>query len=144
LLRRTALALTVAATLLAAGCARDGGDAKPSPRETAPSPSISPSATFPTATAPATTFAGTEVVVEVRDGKVRPPTRRVKVAQGAEVRLLVTSDIADEIHVHGFEVAQQKLLAGQQATIEFTADQTGIFEVETHESHLQLLQLEVR
>jgi hypothetical protein len=140
--RRTAFALALAATLLAAGCARDGGAATPSPRETAPSPATSTTASSPAAPTESS-FAGTEIVVEVRDGKVRPPTRRVKVAQGAVVRLLVTSDVADEIHVHGFEVAQ-KLPAGQQATIEFTADQTGLFEVETHESHLQLVQLEVR
>ncbi len=82
-------------------------------------------------------------MVEVRDGTVRPPTHRVEVAEGSVVRLLVTSDTADEIHVHGFEV-EQKLRAGKQARIEFTADQTGVFEVETHETGLQLLQLEVR
>jgi plastocyanin domain-containing protein len=141
-LRSTALALTLAATLLAAGCARDGGDAEPTPRETAPSPSVSTSTSAPT-TPTETAFAGTEIVVEVRDGKVRPPTRRVEVAEGSAVRLLITSDTADEVHVHGFDVVQE-LPAGQQATVEFTPDQPGLFEIETHETGLTLVQLEVR
>jgi len=33
---------------------------------------------------------------------------------------------------------------GQPTTIEFTANQTGVFEVETHQSNLLLLQLQVR
>ena len=39
----------------------------------------------------------------------------------------------DELHVHGYDI-EEELPAGKQATIDFTADQTGVFEVETHES----------
>jgi hypothetical protein len=79
----------------------------------------------------------------VKGGKVDPPTRRVKVAKGSKVRLLVTSDKADQLHVHGYEI-EKELPAGEQVTVDFTADQTGVFEMETHESGLQLAQLEVR
>ena len=101
--------------------------------------------TSPTASQPetSTAFAGTEIVVAVKGRKVEPPTHRVKVAKGTEVRLLVTSDKADSLHVHGFEIEKQ-LPAGKQVTVDFTADQTGVFEVETHDSELQLAQLEVR
>ena len=47
------------------------------------------------------------------------------------------------MHVHGYEI-EKELPAGQQVTVDFTADQTGVFEIETHESELQLAQLEVR
>ncbi len=57
--------------------------------------------------------------------------------------LQVTSDVDDEVHVHGFDV-EKPLDAGQTTTIELTADQQGVFEVETHESELLLVQLEVR
>ncbi|MEP6761888.1 MAG: hypothetical protein ABJA93_11065 [Sporichthyaceae bacterium] len=77
------------------------------------------------------------------NGKVVPATHRVKVAEGTQVRLLVTSDKADEVHVHGFDILKD-VSAGQQATLDFTADQTGVFEVEGEQSGLQLLQLEVR
>jgi hypothetical protein len=41
-------------------------------------------------------------------------------------------------------VKDGKVSAGQPTTIEFTANQTGVFEVETHQSNLLLLQLQVR
>ena len=62
---------------------------------------------------------------------------------GSQVRLQVTSDVDDELHVHGFDV-EKPLRPGSTTTVELTADQQGVFEVETHETELQLLQLEVR
>ena len=138
MIRHAIPALALAATLLVAGC---GGD---DPETTTPSSTPPPSSTSAAATTPSeTAFAGTEIVVAVKGGKVDPPTHRVKVAKGTEVRLLVTSDKADELHVHGYEI-EKELPAGEQVTVDFTADQTGVFEIETHESELQLAQLEVR
>ncbi len=138
MIRHTVPALALAATLLVAGC---GGD---DPETTTPSSTPPPSSTSAAATTPSeTAFAGTEIVVAVKGGKVDPPTHRVKVAKGTEVRLLVTSDKADELHVHGYEI-EKELPAGEQVTVDFTADQTGLFEIETHETELQLAQLEVR
>ncbi len=97
-------------------------------------------------TSPATEPAGDEALevnVSVRDGEVDPPTQRVEVEQGQQVRLTITSDVDDTIHVHGFDV-EGELQAGQPTTLEFVADQTGLFEVETHETELLLLQLEIR
>jgi hypothetical protein len=131
--------LILIVTLLVAGC---GGDDDPA---TTASPSSSPptlSSSAPT-TPSETAFAGTEIVVEVSDGKVSPPTHRVKIAKGTAVRLLVTSDVDEELHVHGYDILQE-LPAGQQATLDFTADQAGVFEVESEKNGLQLVQLEVR
>jgi heme/copper-type cytochrome/quinol oxidase subunit 2 len=85
----------------------------------------------------------TDIVVSVKDGKVSPKTHRVKVAAGSSVRILVSSDVDDEVHVHGYDI-EREISAGQSVTIDFTADQTGVFEVETHESGLLLLQLQVQ
>lgn len=138
MIRRTAVTLTLASTLALSAC---GGDdpATETPSFSPPASSTGAGATSPSETA----FAGTEIVVAVKGGKVEPSTHRVKVAKGTQVRLLITSDTADEVHVHGYEI-EKELPAGQQATVDFTADQTGLFEVETHESGLQLVQLEVR
>ena len=84
-----------------------------------------------------------EIVVSVKDGKVSPKAHRVEVAEGSAVQILVSSDVDDEVHVHGYDI-EREVQAGQSTTIEFTANQTGVFEVETHESNLLLLQLEVR
>lgn len=85
----------------------------------------------------------TRVTVAVKDGKVEPPTRRVKVDSGSRVRLQVTSDHADEVHVHGYDL-KKDLEAGAPGVISFTADQTGIFEVELEDEALQLVQLQVQ
>ena len=84
-----------------------------------------------------------EVDVTIRDGKVTPKPRRVEVPRGATVRLVVTSDVDDEIHVHGYDVAGE-VEAGRPSATGFVADQSGLFEVETHETELALVQLEVR
>jgi hypothetical protein len=86
---------------------------------------------------------GTSVTITIAGGRVTPPPGRVEVRRGQTVHLVVTSDRADEAHVHGYDI-EVPLAAGVPATIEFTADQTGVFEVETHESDLTLIQLLVR
>ena len=138
MIRHTVPALTLTAALLVAGCSGDDSAPK-TPSSTPPPSSTSAGATSPSQTA----FAGTEIVVAVTNGKVSPPTHRVKVTKGTQVRLKVTSDKADELHVHGYDL-EKELPAGEQVTLDFTADQTGLFEIETHESGLQLVQLEVR
>ncbi len=85
---------------------------------------------------------GVEIDVSIKDGAVKPEARRVTVTEGTRVRLVITSDVADEVHVHGYDI-EQEVPAGPMVTIPFVADRNGVFEVETHESGLQLLQLEV-
>ncbi|MET9961184.1 hypothetical protein ABZ128_19380 [Streptomyces sp. NPDC006326] len=83
------------------------------------------------------------VTLAVRDGKVTPAPGRTELKRGERVALRVTSDRADTLHVHGYD-KELALPAGQEATLVLTADRTGLFEVETHESHLVLTQLLVR
>jgi hypothetical protein len=84
-----------------------------------------------------------EVSVSVQNGEVAPKPHRVPVPEGSRVRLQVTSDVDDELHVHGFDI-EEPLDAGHTTTVDLLADQPGVFEVETHESNLELLQLAVR
>jgi hypothetical protein len=81
--------------------------------------------------------------VAVTDGKVTPATHREPVAKGDTVKLVVTTDTADEVHVHAVDI-EKETAPGKPVTITFVAKDAGIYEVETHESGLQLLQLEVR
>ncbi|KOU22190.1 hypothetical protein ADK52_22000 [Streptomyces sp. WM6372] len=103
------------------------------PASPPPSPSPSPSE------APA----DRTVTIAVRDGKVSPAPGRTELRRGERVALRVTSDRADTLHVHGYD-KELALPAGQEATLVLTADRTGLFEVETHESRLVLTQLLVR
>lgn len=81
--------------------------------------------------------------ITIKDGNVAPPMDRVQVNQGQRVRLMVKSDQPDHVHVHGYDL-EKEVTPGRPAVISFTADQTGLFEVETHQSALQLLQLQVQ
>ncbi|MEU8775946.1 hypothetical protein [Streptomyces sp. NPDC048606] len=83
------------------------------------------------------------VTIAVRDGKVVPAPSRTEVKRGERIALRVTSDRADTLHVHGYD-RELALPAGREATLLLTADRTGLFEVETHDSDLVLTQLLVR
>ena len=74
---------------------------------------------------------------------VSPPPGRVDVKQGQQIRLVVHTDTPEEVHVHGYDI-EKMVGPGKDAVIEFAATQTGLFEVETHESGLLLTQLAVR
>jgi hypothetical protein len=141
--RVTGLLAGLLLVLALGGCA--SGDDEPG-GSAAAGTTTSPSATTsdPSSSAPAAeTEQAVEVSVAVTDGKVEPEPRRVEVPRDSQVRLIVTSDVDDELHVHGYEV-EAGLEAGRPTTVEFVADQSGLFEVETHESELELVQLEVR
>nr|WP_185302960.1 hypothetical protein [Streptomyces finlayi] len=81
--------------------------------------------------------------IEVRRGAVRPAPGRTEVEKGDRVALRVRSDRADTLHVHGYD-KEVRLPPGRTTTLTFTADRTGLFEAETHESGLLLTQLVVR
>lgn len=82
------------------------------------------------------------IAVRARGGQVSGETGRVTVPLGSPVTLSVTSDVADEIHLHGYD-RQAEIPAGGTASISFTANIPGIFEMELEQSKLQLLQLRV-
>lgn len=71
-----------------------------------------------------------------------PATDHVSVARDAEVHLTVTSDVADEVHLHGYDLSVD-LEEGVAGSIDFTADVAGIFEIELEASTLHLIDLEV-
>lgn len=145
------LAFTVMAALSACG-----GDATAT---TTTSPMPEPSTTSLTSTtggvdstttptpAPETTTstgAAQDVVeVTVESGEVVGGPQRIRVDLGSTVRAVVVSDAVDQIHVHGYDLFFE-VAPGSQTEIVFTADVPGIFEVELEDSHLVLMELEVR
>jgi heme/copper-type cytochrome/quinol oxidase subunit 2 len=82
------------------------------------------------------------VSVKVHGGKVSGETGRIAVPLGTPVVLSVSSDVADEIHVHGYD-RKAKVPAGTTASVAFTTNIPGVFEVELEDSKLPLLQLQV-
>ncbi|MGH3800293.1 MAG: hypothetical protein ACRDTD_09220 [Pseudonocardiaceae bacterium] len=96
----------------------------------------------PTGQQPAATPDKT-ISVRISEGKVEGVPARVEVDRGTPVRIEVTSDRSDELHVHGYDKTVQ-LAPGSPAVAQFVADLPGVFEVETHDSGLLLFQLVVR
>ncbi len=61
---------------------------------------------------------------------------------GEQIRFRVKSDVADEVHVHGYDLSEQ-VAAGGTAAFDFPADIEGIFEVELEERVEQIAELRV-
>jgi hypothetical protein len=82
------------------------------------------------------------IEVTVADGSVTGGADRHRVGLGEVVAFTVSSDMTDEIHVHGYDLYGD-VEAGDTATVEFTADIPGVFEIELEEAGLKLAELEV-
>ena len=134
---RYAAALTgLALACVLTGCA--GTDAAATP---AGSPSSS-SAGSSWAASPTTSAQGRRIEVAVTGGQVTGDTGRVVVAADEHVTLVITSDVTDEVHVHGYDVTTE-LTPGEPAELSFAATVPGVFEVELHEAGTVLLSLQV-
>jgi hypothetical protein len=122
------------------GCA---GTDEPVPAGSSTSSSSSASASTSASAAPsAPAAAGQRIEVTVTGGQVTGDTGRVPVPAGEHVTLVVTSDAADELHVHGYDLTAD-LPPGTPATVEFDASIPGVFEVELHDAGTLLLSLQV-
>ncbi|MGW1346906.1 cupredoxin domain-containing protein [Kribbella sp. NPDC002412] len=112
----------------------------PTPTPAAPiTPTAKPSA-VPTKT-PAST-ADVTVDVSIAGGKVSTGSAVVKAKPGQTVRINAVSDVADSLHVHGYDKTLD-LKPGKPGSLEFATSTKGIFEVETHETGKLLFKLQV-
>jgi plastocyanin len=80
--------------------------------------------------------------IVVQRGKRVSGPAVLKVSQGDEVTLHITADIADEFHLHGYNLIVQ-LLPNNTATMHVIAKLSGRFTYELHKSDLELGALEV-
>ena len=68
---------------------------------------------------------------------------RQTVTKGDKVVISVTSDTADEIHLHGYDISRD-VAAGGTVRIAFTANVPGRFEVELEQRGVQIADLTVQ
>jgi hypothetical protein len=81
--------------------------------------------------------------VNVRGGSPAGGIQRLTVRQGERVRVRVTSDVGDHVHVHGYDLFGD-VAPGSPATIQFRANLTGRFEIELEDRGTPIAELEVR
>lgn len=85
------------------------------------------------------------VDIVFKDGKVMPQGKRVEVKVGQLVRLHVTSDRDDEVHVHSTPEHEYEIATGTKDKIfSFSIDTPGQVAVESHGLDVTILQLVVR
>jgi hypothetical protein len=139
--RWATVAMLAAAALTLTACGDDGA-----PQATGTTGSTAPTTTTgPATTAEPTTTADPTPVIEVRvvGGKPQGGVRREQVQSGETVVLRVVADVADEVHLHGYDKTAD-VAPGKPAQIRFTADIPGVWEVELEQRKQKLVELEVR
>ena len=82
------------------------------------------------------------VRIVVVNGAPKGGIVRTSVEKGDRVVIVVASDVADEVHLHGYDVIRN-VAAGGMARIAFTAELPGRFEVELEDRGVQIAELTV-
>ena len=121
---------------------------KPDSTEVTSTTNLPPEATTsaePTSTSgsvePTSTPSLDAIEIEVEEGQVEGP-ETITVAQGETVRLEVKTDVADEVHVHGYDLMFDTT-PDEETPIEFEATIPGVFEIELEDAGVLLTRLEV-
>jgi hypothetical protein len=71
--------------------------------------------------------------IVLRGGKPEGGVRSIRVTKNDSVRLVVSSDAEDLVHLHGYDI-EKKVAPGKPAQFQFKADIEGVFEIESHEA----------
>src|SRR5438046_2166367 len=82
------------------------------------------------------------ISVRVTHGVIAPLSGRILVPVHTHVHFVVDSDSADTAHVHGYDI-EFPVGPGAAGAVDFTADITGVFDVELHGADLRLCELAV-
>lgn len=138
---KTLVPYAVLVLALAGASACDDGSTPSEP--VAPSPAAQSAGASTGASTGASSDSVRTIEVSISGRTVTPAPAQVDLAIGESLRLVVTSDRANELHAHGFE-AEAALGAGTPTTVTLVGKEAGVFEVETHDPALTLLTVAVR
>jgi len=109
--------------------------------------SAAPDSTTTTTTKPSdkpesASMGGKVPTVVVREGEPVGGIAELEYDAGDQIRFEVTSDVADEVHVHGYDLSEE-VKAGGTVSFDFPAEIEGIFEVELEGRAEQIAELQV-
>lgn len=80
--------------------------------------------------------------IEIQEGEPIGGVQQLEYSAGEEIRFRVESDVADEVHVHGYDISKD-VPAGGDVSFSFPAEIEGIFEVELEQRAVQIAELQV-
>jgi hypothetical protein len=150
-----ALALTACAGEPAGSAASPSASASASPSASAPSAASSRTAdaapspsgvvlgSGSQSSPPSAPAAQNAFEITFAEDRASGDTGRLVVGVGETVSIRVTSLRADEVHLHGYDIAAP-VRADLPAVIEFTADIPGVFELELEDLGAELATLQVQ
>ena len=154
-MRRTGPVAALVMLLALTACNGDGSPrASDSPSPTTPAPvtttslataSASPTPDWPAGCpSPQALQAGwTVITADVTGGKVSPPRKTYDVKLKSVVRLIVTADVVDEVHLHTYD-RHAPTKPGCPAVLDFEAGIPATVEVELEDAGLHLFQVRAR
>ena len=93
---------------------------------------------MPTPTSPAGSStpaigANETLAITIAGGTVSPTGANMRVSLGQRIQVTAVSDVAESIHIHSYDITLT-VPPAVPGEISFTANQIGIFNIETHES----------
>jgi hypothetical protein len=145
-MKRTSMSVTltiVTAAFALAGCGTSAEDtATTAPSPVASSPAAVPSSSVAPSPSPSP-LADQVIRITYAGGKVSGVGAVVKVKKNNTVALVVTSDVADEVHLHGYDKSAD-VDKGGTVTLLFKASLPGKWEVELEKLKRRLVFLEVQ
>jgi len=135
-----AVALLIGGFLLAKNS--DSDDDSSTTTTQAATPPATTTAAATTAATPTPTPAPEIETITITGGKPEGGVADIEVDKGDTVRFKVVSDVADEIHVHGYDLMKD-VEAGGSVSFKFKADIDGKFEIELEDAGEQIASLTV-
>jgi hypothetical protein len=69
--------------------------------------------------------------IRLQGGEVAGGVKEIEAGRGDTVRIVISSDAPDELHLHGYDI-EREAAPGQPARFRFTANAEGEFVLESH------------
>ena len=136
-MRYSLVFLLAAGALALAGCGGSSSSGTTTQATTTAAGTTTSAATTTTANVPVT------IRVLVKGGRPVGGIQRATVKKGQTVAIVVHSDVADEVHVHGYDL-HKDVPAGGTVRIAFPATIVGEFEAELESRKLQIVEFTVK
>ena len=80
--------------------------------------------------------------IRVRNGKPVGGITKLVYTKGDQIQIKVVSDVADEVHLHGYDIGKD-VKAGGSVTFDLPASLEGVFEMELESRSEQIAELRV-